>query len=358
MWRSACALAAALVFAGPVAADRAEPPRGTAQGVLSPAAFKVVTVRRGDTLYSVARREAVDLRGLIDANNARPPYLLRIGQKLRVPTGRRYVVARGDTLYGISRRFAVDLASLARLNGLGPPYRIAPGDTLQIPRARNGLSYVVSDDDTLYSISRRVGVSVASLAARNGVGASFTIYPGQILRLDARSGAPAATSRRTPSPRPSRGAPSRETSTASRSLATRPARPAPPPRTSGKFAWPVDGDVIATFGPKEQGLQNDGINIAAAKGVPVTAAESGVVVYAGDDLPAYGNLLLVKHGDGWLTAYAHLDAISVADGQEVARGAAIGRVGATGAVSRPQLHFETRRGSAAVDPLTQLPPRG
>jgi murein DD-endopeptidase MepM/ murein hydrolase activator NlpD len=127
-----------------------------------------------------------------------------------------------------------------------------------------------------------------------------------------------------------------------------------PPRSGRTFSWPVRGRVLAGFGPTPDGLHNDGINIAARAGAPVIAAENGVVVYAGSELKGFGNLLLIRHADGWMTAYAHLDKALVKKGQKVTKGQAIGTVGSTGGVSQPQLHFEIRRGTQAVDPAKFL----
>jgi murein DD-endopeptidase MepM/ murein hydrolase activator NlpD len=130
--------------------------------------------------------------------------------------------------------------------------------------------------------------------------------------------------------------------------------PSPPPRESSRFAWPLRGEIISDFGPQDGGLHNDGINIAARRGTPVSAAANGVVAYVGNELRGFGNLVLLKHTDGWITAYAHLDTILVQRGAQVRRGDRIGRVGSSGSVSRPQLHFETRRGSDAVNPRNVL----
>ena len=122
-------------------------------------------------------------------------------------------------------------------------------------------------------------------------------------------------------------------------------------------SWPVSGTILSEFGPKSGGLHNDGINIAAAKGTAVRAADEGTVAYAGNELKGFGNLVLVRHADGWMTAYAHLDRMDVDRGAPVKRGQIIGTVGATGNVRAPQLHFELRRGSRAVDPRERLAPK-
>lgn len=129
-----------------------------------------------------------------------------------------------------------------------------------------------------------------------------------------------------------------------------------PARASRSFLWPLRGTIISAYGSKTGGLQNDGINIAGSRGAPVRAAENGVVVYAGNELKGFGNLLLLRHADGWMSAYAHLDDFQVERGQTVQRGQSIGRLGQTGSVTSPQLHFELRRGGKAVDPRSHLGP--
>ena len=119
--------------------------------------------------------------------------------------------------------------------------------------------------------------------------------------------------------------------------------------------WPVHGHILASYGVAAGGTQNDGINIAAPAGTAVVAADAGVVAYAGNELRGYGNLVLIKHANGWMTAYAHNSAVLVKRGETVRRGQTIARIGATGAVGRPQLHFEIRHGTRALDPSDYLP---
>jgi len=120
------------------------------------------------------------------------------------------------------------------------------------------------------------------------------------------------------------------------------------------FIWPVRGQVISSYGPKEGGLYNDGINIAAPRGTPVLAAADGTVVYVGDKLQSYGNLVLIRHTGGMVTAYAHLNSVNVRQGAMVRRGQAIGAVGSTGTVANAQLHFEVRKGKDTLDPKSYL----
>jgi murein DD-endopeptidase MepM/ murein hydrolase activator NlpD len=118
----------------------------------------------------------------------------------------------------------------------------------------------------------------------------------------------------------------------------------------------VRGSVLAGYGSGPDGMHNDGINIAAPRGAPIEAVDAGVVAYAGNELRGYGNLLLVKHPNGWISAYAHCDQMLVKRGDKVARGQVIARVGSTGNVNEPQLHFELRHGNHAVDPREFLAP--
>ncbi len=130
-----------------------------------------------------------------------------------------------------------------------------------------------------------------------------------------------------------------------------PKKPIPaPPAATGRFIWPVRGKVISSYGPKANGLHNDGINIAVPEGTPVHAAQSGVVAYAGNELKGYGNLLLIRHSNGWVTAYAHNSKLLVKRGDRVVRGQEISLAGKTGSVVTPQVHFEIRKGAKALNP--------
>ena len=304
------------------------------------------------------------------------------------------IVAPGDTLWGIARRHEVPLAALIAANGLEPPYTLYPGRglTLPAPPPPQGGVYVVVAEDTLSRIARRFGASVGALASLNAIEPPYVIRPGQGLRLPgaAPSPAPAADTkpaavrtaasagaiRREAAPpppvvRPAATQPAAVVLAAPREAA--PATPevhaAPPPpavvpvaarreaatgRDGRSFRWPVEGPVLAEFGPRQGLGRNDGINIAAPQGAPVRAADDGVVVYAGNELRSYGNLLLIRHDGDWTSAYAHNGELLVDRGTAVARGQVIARVGSSGGVSEPQSHFELRNGAEAVDPLEYL----
>jgi murein DD-endopeptidase MepM/ murein hydrolase activator NlpD len=314
------------------------------------------TVARGETVYGIARQYQVPLRAVIDANDLEPPYVLRIGQRLRVPVPRRHVVQKGDTLYGISRAYGVDLHELPRINRLAPPYTIKPQQLLIVPGASgspaDGSSTAVAsasdEPESGPKTSARTGSppTDSSGSSEDQDTASTGQDDGGQETRTADSGANLDA------------APSARDSDATQQASVSPPDPKeipkPAPRAAGHFLWPVKGDILARFGPQDDGLHNDGINIAAARGTTIKAAENGVVAYVGNELRGFGNLLLIKHADDWITAYAHADRILVARGDKVRRGESIARVGTTGGVSRPQLHFEVRQGSRAVDPLKVL----
>uniref|UniRef100_UPI0013C46301 murein hydrolase activator EnvC family protein n=1 Tax=Desertibaculum subflavum TaxID=2268458 RepID=UPI0013C46301 len=141
------------------------------------------------------------------------------------------------------------------------------------------------------------------------------------------------------------------------------AHPEPPPQVAALpparagsllFTWPVKGRVVSGFGPKPGGQHNDGINIEVARGSPVRAAEAGTVVYAGNELKGYGNLVLIRHAGGWVTAYAHNDEILVRRGAQIGKGHLIAKSGASGGIGSPQVHFEIRKGREPVDPIRYL----
>ncbi len=226
--------------------------------------------------------------------------------------------------------------------------------------------HLVKKGETLFSIARLYDVDAFTLASANGMRPPYGVNEGQRLRVPRH--APASAAATSPEPPPSRPAteitpaPAVSPAPASGGEAVEtaavpaPAPKAPPSKASGGFVWPVTGTVISAFGSKEQGLRNDGINIAAQRGTPVRAAEDGTVTYVGNELKGMGNMILLKHEGGWSTVYAHAEEVLVAKGEHVRRGQTIARVGSSGDVSRPQLHFQLRRGREAVDPRRYLQP--
>ncbi len=254
------------------------------------------------------------------------------------------VVRKGDSLYRISRRHNVPLSDLITLNGVPPPYTIHAGQRIRLPRVR---VHVVGRNETLRTVSQRRGVEMIRLARANRLEPPYPIRPGQRLRLPVKAEQSVA---RAPPPRPA---------ARPRAAVDRPSSVSigkPPARSSARFQWPVHGPVSIGFGPRGKGLHNDGINILARRGTRVHAAENGIVAYSGNEIRGFGNLILIKHSGGWMSAYAHNQDLLVRAGDRVRRGQTISHVGSTGNVVRPQLHFELRRGRRPVNPVRHLAP--
>jgi murein DD-endopeptidase MepM/ murein hydrolase activator NlpD len=301
-----------------------------------------VQVAPGQTLYAISRAHNVPVRALIELNNLDPPYALRTGQSIRVPNLPTYLVAEGDTLNSVSRRYGVGVSALAQTNRLEPPYRIVPGSRLLIPRA-DGAS---------------PAVATATVTPQEHV---LNLPPGmeEPKAVIETSEAPPATSGEhvlmlPPGMTDPGTQPQPQASPAS--LPTAPSKPSGLAPSRRGFLWPVQGEIASGFGPKPGGTQNDGVNIIARRGTDVRAAEDGVVVYAGNELRGYGNLLLIRHTGGWMTAYAHNDELLVGRGAAIKRGQVIAKVGGTGGVSSPQLHFEVRQAGRPVDPMQVMGP--
>jgi murein DD-endopeptidase MepM/ murein hydrolase activator NlpD len=319
-----------------------------------------------------------------------------------------HTVKKGDTIYAISHDFDMTPKELADLNKLKAPYRIKPGQKLKGPRTQ-AKAYVVGSGDTIYAIAQRFKVTAAALAAANNKGVGSAIRPGEklilpkgyrdtgpIRRVETAPASPAYTPPRAAvpayTPPPATATPPATSAPIGATPAARPYTPLPTPPAAtrapasaasvppivesgatptdqdvidagrGKFTWPLQGDLISGFGPKGPGGQrSDGLDIRAVAGAPVRAAAAGEVVYAGDQVPEFGNLVLIKHADGWVTAYAHLQRSDVKMRQTVTQGQQIGAAGSSGGASEPQLHFEVRYAPSPrdkarpVDPALVLP---
>jgi murein DD-endopeptidase MepM/ murein hydrolase activator NlpD len=258
------------------------------------------------------------------------PAVLRTATPARTET---VTVAPGDNLYSLSRRYGVPVGEIQSANNLTDS-RLHVGQHLVIPGAR-------------YTKPR----STERVAARDTRPAPLP---------SPKPDAPAVRSVKTTSiPAPGASKPAVAASDEviggrNQQVATVDRLPAPEPRSGNSFRWPVQGRIISGFGTKPDGGHNDGINVAVPEGTSVKAAENGVVAYAGDELKGYGNLVLIRHSNNWVSAYAHNDEILVHRGDQVRRGQVIAKAGNTGQVSQPQLHFELRKGSRPVDPTKYM----
>ncbi len=325
--------------------------------------------------------------------------------------GEMVAVAPGDTLYTLARRYGVTVDMVARANGLTTVY-VRPGTKLFIPRA-DPASYaqapsrapasqgaacsgpqchVVQPGESLWSIARAHGLSGAQLAEANNLSGG-TLKPGQAIFIPAgkdqvrqaiasaenpdkryRAAAPAGQDLKAPPagtarlaekggkaglvpvPVPLQAAPEVKSAelTPLIEASCEAALANPQPRMGSTFRKPVDGKTIAQFGPQKDGTVNEGITISVPKGTPVKAAENGVIAYVGDELPGFGNLILIRHADEYVTAYAHADTVLVKKCDVVKRGQTVATAGTTGDASQPQLHFEIRKNSKPVDPSPLL----
>jgi len=309
--------------------------------------------------------------------------------------GTTIIVGTSDTLEILARRYNVSPAAILQANGYKGPRALSPGQQLIIPHQTAAGSaptlaapasrpvaaasatpsiHVVNHGDTLLSIARRNHIPVADLARANGIASTAKLQLGMKLTVPAKSAVaapgvqpavvaaaqPAATSV-SPATKvaavpadPQQKARLAQATTVDDTPAEAPVKAAEATGALPTFRWPVRGKVITSYGAKTNGKANDGINLAVPEGTPVKAAEDGVVAYSGNELKGYGNLVLIRHSNGYVTAYAHASELLVKRGDTIKRGQIIAKSGQSGEVGSPQLHFEIRKGSSPVDPLQFL----
>jgi murein DD-endopeptidase MepM/ murein hydrolase activator NlpD len=280
-------------------------------------------VKSGDTLYRIVAETGASLAAIAAANALEPPYALRIGQSLIIPGGRYHNVSAGETGIAIARAYGLSWNDVIALNDLPPPYVLKIGQRLRLPE----------------SLKNTPDLANSSEGSPEQRAASFSLNIDDIVT----GGEPAF--------QVAEGVTDAPLARATANLSGPIARPG---SFNGSFDWPVRGAILSRFGAKGGGKVNDGINIAAANGASVFAASQGVVVYSGNEIGVYGGLVLIDHGDGWITAYGHLGKLTVGRGDRVIRGQKIGAVGDTGYVTTPQLHFEIRKDRKPLDPALKL----
>ena len=254
-----------------------------------------VRVGPGQSLYDVATLYQVPMLALIEANGLEPPYYAPPGAVLRLPRPIVHIVREGERLEDIARAFNIDLHSLGAFNRMRPPFALAPGDRIVLPAG--------------------VGEAREELGDRSG--ARAPPEPASAKNGAASAEAPAQTLPRTP------------------------------------LAWPLRGAIVARFGVQANGARLDGIEIAGREGDAIAAAADGEVVYAGSDLAAYGALVLVRHGDNYVTAYGFARRALVEEGEHVRAGQTIAELGSR-PDGRARLLFQVRQGAHAVDPAPLL----
>ena len=358
---------------------------------------RVVTVAPGETLDMLVAKFGVPAEQILSANQLTSAAQVRPGKLLVIP--RRVAMAPG----------AVQTPAIA----YNPPAaQLAPKPAML---AAGTSTYTVQPGDTLFGVAHKSGTTVAVLAALNGLTPTAALQAGETLRL---TGSPAKTvAAATPAkmmpqqlgapPKPlgtlvlkgsqgnqidqaTPGAPKiqlaspADTAESGSQISMNTPKVLVPPSipvapqasdvatpmnasanaiddaadaasTDGKqFRWPVRGRIISGFGTKANGERNDGINLAVPAGTSVKSVEAGTVIYAGNELEGYGNLVLIRHAGGWVSAYAHNQDILVNRGDQVRRGQVIAHAGMTGSVTSPQVHFELRMGAKPVNPLDYL----
>jgi len=429
----------------PVARKASAGTRGS-RNTGSQAAPETYVVKSGDTLFSVSKKFGVSVADLKAANGIGRSNSIARGRKLNIPgaggaeaaepapepratsrrhnqpepeaeapsgravngrvieiplAGKAYRVRKGESLDRVADKLNSSIGELARINHLKKPYRLRAGQTIRGPGG-TAKAYVVARGDTLATIAERFDVTVERLRTTNGLRRGAAVAPGRQLRLPSgfRDRGPIRVSEPEENPQPAyrpppigqtpprasspEGLPStpQPYSPSSRPRQTIPGYTPPPssggvnggpaaaPQVSdaqimqlgrGLFQWPLKGQLLSGFGDKGTSQRNDGLNIRANTGDSVRAAAAGEVIYAGDQVPGFGNLVLISHPDGWVTAYSNLSKIGVRMREKVTQGQEIGQAGSTGGVTEPQLHFEVRYRSnpqekyRAVDPALVLP---
>lgn len=333
------------------------PPRSVAAA--QPAAATKIIVGTSDTLDVLAKRYHVTPQAILVANGYKGPRVLSPGQQLIIPhpataaapappmaavaaapaakpvaimaaPSSSHFVNRGDTLVSIARKNHISAAELARANGLDPSAKLKLGTKLTVPGAKTA------------ALAAPVAAAPVTAAPVAGTLQPVAAAPALATKM-AAAAAPVQSARL-----------AQATANVEEKPAETPAKAAEATGALPTFRWPVRGKVVTSYGAKTNGKSNDGINLAVPEGTPVKAAEDGVVAYSGNELKGYGNLVLVRHSNGYVTAYAHASELLVKRGDTIKRGQVIAKSGQSGEVASPQLHFEIRKGSSPVDPLQFL----
>jgi murein DD-endopeptidase MepM/ murein hydrolase activator NlpD len=357
----------------------------------APPAAQTIIVKPGETLFSVGRTYRVSRQAVIAANNLQPPYALKIGSRLIIPSGD----ASASSATASAEPAPPTAAPVPQVTTTAAPQTVASSAPVTVASsitaetavvtAPGNKAHVVKAGETVASISRTENVRFSQLIKLNKLAKPYHLKAGQQLKLVDGAEIAVASKQQTMAPieihtadtRPAEAhvaeaKPDPATSHAEGGpllhLGESPIAPASapkaqpeqhasiaPPASKSEFIWPVSGRILSAFGPKEAGRRNDGVNIATPIGTAVRAARAGEVIYIGNELRGYGNLVLIRHDDGYVSAYAHNSRILVARGAFVQQGQEIAESGESGSVDAPQVHFEIRKDRKPIDPLDYLP---
>lgn len=343
--------------------------------------IKVIKVESGDSMLGIAKKYKMTLSELAELNDKKPPYNIYVGQKLKVysddetgenldknanknaskntarnETNGNYRTVRiksGDTLNKVAYDNGTTTREIAELNGIKPPYKVYIGQVIKVPLSNKNY-YVVEKGDNIYSIAKKNNIPFSDLIFNNNLEKPYKIYVGQKLYLKNSNGVKKNNTGKTVEKvkKDEKVAKNNINNNTAKNVA--PVTTSEPANDSGLFIWPVKGEVIKKFGKQTNGEYSDAINIKANQGTNILSAGAGEVAYAGNELKGYGNMIIIKHSNGWLSIYGHCDSMNVKVKDKVSKGQAIATVGKTGNVSEPQLYFAVRKGRIAMDPLKYL----
>ncbi len=284
-------------------------------------------IKSGENLYIIAKKYNTDLRSLIRHNKLKPPYVIRIGDKLKIPGVPYHVVKKGESLSAIARKYNVGLRSVVLQNKLKKPYVIKPTQKIYIP----------DEDVPIKQAPKKevVKIPYAPIPKAKIVYAPIPKREKESAKKEVPKFAYA------PIPPNFKPKPARKTTHNFSDKFT---------DNGAQFLPPIKGKIISRFGQQGHGIFNDGINISAKKGVPVRSSQAGEVMYSDKFNDRLGNLVLIRHKGGYMTAYAHNAKNLVIQGDKVKRGQVIATIGNSGNAKEPQLHFQIIKDDKRLNP--------
>ncbi|WP_244505637.1 M23 family metallopeptidase [Methyloceanibacter stevinii] len=265
-------------------------------------------------------------------------------------SGPRVTVQQGDTLSSLSQRYGVPIGTIQSANNLADA-RLRPGQVLVMPGANMAGAMRTASSTPVAPVAQPAPVApppapMVQSSAQTSNGPAVPAMPAMPATRKVSTTTISA---------PADGPASQTAPAASGTGVTSNGQlPTPEPLSGNSFRWPVKGRIVSGFGTKPDGGHNDGVDISVPQGTPVKAAENGVVAYSGSELKGYGNLVLVRHANNWVSAYANNEQLLVKRGDKVSRGQVIAKAGTSGTASQPQVHFELRKGSRPVDPTQYM----
>lgn len=343
-----------------------------------------IKVKSGDSLLSIASKYNMSLKEIAELNKIRKPYNIYVGQKIKVYSNniktdtkkveyKIVTVKKGDNLLKIALKNNSTLREIATINDIKPPYKVYVGQKIKVPfnetlkiennnnfdnkKEKTKNYYIVKKGDNLYSISKNNKVSVNKIIKNNNLKKPYNIYVGQKLYLNDEN---IEKNNKQQNLVKNNNIKKNNTvintnndleikSNTSNTNITKEQT-----NKNSMFLWPVKGEIIKHFGKQANGESSDAIHIKARQGQDILASNSGEVVYAGNELKGYGNIIIIKHDNGWLSIYGYCDTMNVRVKDKVIKGQKIGTVGKTGSITEPQLYFSIRKGKVAMDPTKYL----